>query len=327
MSLYTNNSKGAESEPWPSLPLAEWQDTYDTLHLWSQIVGKIALVQAPLINHWWHTTLRVTTRGLTTLPLPYGERVFQISFDFVDHQLRIEDGAGEKRVLALGPISVADFYDHLMGALASLGLGVRIWTTPVEVESLTPFPRDRQHASYDPEYANRFWRILVQTDRVFRQFRSRFIGKVSPVHFFWGSFDLAVTRFSGRRAPAYSGGAFHVGRWVMEEAYSHEQSSLGFWPGGGAVPYPAFYSYVVPQPVGFTDARVRPEGAYFNKDLGEFILPYDRARVLRDPAETLLAFAQSTYAAAADLGDWPRADLECADGAGARAGEPRANAG
>jgi hypothetical protein len=313
MSQERSDGQGTTFEAWPPLPLEEWKDTYYTLHMWTQIVGKIALAQAPMINHWWQAMLRVTSRGLTTLPLPHGERTFQIAFDFVHHRLRIESSDGGERSFALASLSVANFYREAMDSLAALGLEVHIWTTPVEVESRTPFEQDRQHASYDPEYARRFWQILVETDRVFREFRSRFVGKVSPVQFFWGSFDLAVTRFSGRRAPAYSGGAFSVGRWVMEEYYSHEQSSLGFWPGGGAVPYPAYYSYVVPQPAGFAEAGVRPAHAFHSKDLGEFILPYDDVRKAANPDDVLLEFAQSTYEAAADLGNWDREGLERGD--------------
>lgn len=295
---------------WPALPLAEWKDTYETLHLWTQIAGKIALAQAPMINHWWQASLRVTAGGLTTAPIPHEGRTFQLAFDLVDHQVLIEDSRGERRSIALRPVSVAAFYGEVMDSLASLGLAVHIWTTPVEVESLIPFERDHQHASYDPDYARRFWQILVETDRVFREFRSRFIGKVSPVQFFWGSFDLAVTRFSGRRAPAYTGGAYNVGRKVMEEAYSHEVSSLGFWPGGGAVPYPAFYSYATPEPAGFRGASVTPGGAFYSNDLGEFILPYDEVRKAENPGKVVLEFAQSSYEAAAEFGGWARMDLE-----------------
>lgn len=309
MSLEQGNDERAEKD-WPSLPLAEWQDTCDTLHMWTQVVGKIALAHAPWINHWWHAALRVTPRGLATVPLYHGERTFRIAFDLIHHQLLIEASDGQVRSLVLRPMTVADFYRELIDSLTSMGLGVRIWTRPVEVADPIPFEQDHRHASYDPEYAHRFWQILLRSDRVFRDFRSRFVGKVSPVQFFWGSFDLAVTRFSGRRAPAYSGGAFNVARWVMEEAYSRELSSVGFWPGGGAVPYPAYYSYVVPEPPGFAEAQVRPAGAFYSKDLGEFILPYDEVRTAASPDEVLLEFAQSTYEAAADLGRWDREGLE-----------------
>lgn len=295
---------------WPSLSFADWKDTYDTLHMWTQVVGKVALAQAPMINHWWETSLLVTARGMATPPLAHGRRVFQISFDFIDHELRVDVSDGSRRDIKLRPVSVADFYAEAMEALTSLGLGVKVWSVPVEAERPIPFGQDRQHASYDPEYARRFWQIILQSDRVFREFRSRFIGKVSPVQFFWGSFDLAVTRFSGRPAPAYSGGAFNVARRVMEEAYSHEVSSLGFWPGGGAVPYPVFYSYAAPAPADFAEAHVLPTSAFYSKELGEFILPYDYVRTAANPDEMILEFAQTTYEAAADLGSWDRKGLE-----------------
>lgn len=304
------DGRGAAAQVWPPLPLDEWKDTYATLHMWTQVVGKIALAQAPMMNHWWQVALQVTARGLTTLPLPHGQRVFQISFDFIDHQLRIQDSDGRQRSLALRPLSVADFFRELMDSLRSLGLGVRIWTTPVEVKKRIPFELNRGDASYDPEYAHRVWQILLETDRVFREFRSPFIGKASPVHFFWGGFDLAVTRFSGRKVPHYAGSAPNVARWVMEEAYSHEVSSLGFWPGGGAVPYPVFYSYAAPEPAGFRDAPVLPERACYSKDLGEFILAYDDVRKAENPDAVLLEFARSTYEAAARPGRWNRAALE-----------------
>lgn len=300
----------AAPNAWPALPLEGWKDSCDTLHLWTQVVGKIALAGAPRVNHWWQASLRVTARGLETLPLPHGDRTFQLAFDFVAHQLRIRCSDGGGGSVPLRPRSVAGFYGDVMDTLASMGLGVRIWTRPVEVADPIPFERDHQHASYDPEYAQRFWQILLQTDRVFGEFRSRFVGKSSPVQFFWGGFDLALTRFSGRGAPEYSGGALNVGRWVMEEAYSHELSSLGFWPGGGAVPYPVFYSYASPEPAGFAQAQVGPEGAFYNKELGEFILPYDEVRQAENPDEALLRFAESSYAAAAELGNWDRAALE-----------------
>ncbi len=295
---------------WPSLPLAEWQDTYATLHLWTQVVGKIRLAQAPLVNHWWQVPLYVTARGLTTSPMPYGARSFQIDFDFIDHQLVIADNDGRTERVALMPRSVADFHREVMARLAALGLAVKIWTMPVEIADAIPFDRDHAHASYDKEYANRFWRILVQSERLFTRFRARFLGKVSPVHFFWGSFDLAVTRFSGRTAPDFQGGAPNLGKWVMREAYSHEVSSCGFWPGGGAMPAPTFYSYAYPPPPGFAAAPVRPEGALWQAELGEFILPYDLVRQDAHPDACLLAFLDSTYAAAAELGRWDRAALE-----------------
>jgi Family of unknown function (DUF5996) len=295
---------------WPSLPLAEWRDTCATLHRWTQVVGKIRLAQAPMTNHWWQVPLYVTARGLTTSPIPHGTRVFQIDFDFVDHRLVIDGSDGRRAGFALVPCSVADFHRELMAQLAALGIAVKIWTMPVEIPDAIPFEQDRIHASYDRDHVNRFWRILAQCDRVFSLFRSRFVGKVSPVHFFWGSFDLAVTRFSGRTAPDHPGTAPNVGNWVMREAYSHEVSSCGFWPGGGAVTAPAFYSYAYPQPPGFAAAAIRPAGARWQNDLGEFVLPYDLARQAEDVDEAILDFLESTYAAAADLGQWDRTALE-----------------
>ena len=290
---------------WPALPLQEWQDTCDTLHMWTQVVGKIWLAQAPLINHWWEVPLYVTCRGLTTSPIPCGERTFQIDFDFIDHRLTIRTTDGATESLALQPRSVADFHAAVMERMRALGLPVRIWTTPVEVAKPIPFEADRQHAAYKADHANRFWRILVQADRVFTAFRARFIGKASPVHFFWGSFDLAVTRFSGRPAPAQPGADR-----ITREAYSHEVSSCGFWPGGDGIDKPAFYSYAFPQPDGFAEAPVRPAAAFYDKGLGQFILPYDDVRQAESPDETLLAFLQSTYEAAANLAHWDRAALE-----------------
>jgi hypothetical protein len=295
---------------WCCLPLAEWQDTCATLHRWTQVVGKIRLAQAPMTNHWWQVPLYVTARGLTTSPIPHGRRVFQIDFDFVDHRLVIATSDGMTTSLPLAPRSVAEFYRELMAQLAALDIFVTIWTMPVEIPDAIPFEQDHVHASYDKEYANRFWRILAQCDRVLTVFRSRFVGKVSPVHFFWGSFDLAVTRFSGRRAPDHPGTAPHLGNWVMREAYSHEVSSCGFWPGGGSVTGPAFYSYAYPQPSSFADAAVRPSGAYWSKELGEFVLPYDAIRQENAVDNRLLEFLESTYAAAADLAQWDRAALE-----------------
>jgi hypothetical protein len=298
------------AEAWPSLPLAEWQESYATLQLWTQVVGKIRLALAPRVNHWWQVPLYVTARGLTTSPIPFGARVFQIDFDFIDHRLVIACSDGMTASLALAPCSVADFYHELMAQLAALGIAVKIWTMPVEIAGAVPFETDRAHASYDKDYVNRFWRILVQSERVFNRFRSRFIGKVSPVHFFWGSFDLAVTRFSSRSAPEFMGSSPNLGSWVMREAYSHEVSSCGFWPGGGPVTGPAFYSYAYPQPPGFAAAAVRPSAALWQKELGEFILPYDAVRQAKAPDDLLLEFLESTYAAAADLAKWDRAALE-----------------
>ena len=304
------SKSSVKTEAWPSLPLEEWKDTYATLHMWTQIVGKIRFAQTPWINHSWHVTLYVTSRGLTTSPIPYGEKTFEIDFDFIDHRLVIETSGGDVRFIELRPRSVADFYSEVMSTLRDLGLDIRIHTLPNEVADPVPFEKDGQHASYDPDYANRFWRILVQTDRVFKEFRARFIGKCSPVHFFWGSFDMAVTRFSGRTAPPHPGGVPHLPDVVAREAYSHEVSSCGFWPGGGPVPYPVFYSYAYPAPEGFKDAPVKPSGAFYSTDLGEFILPYDEVRKAGQPDEMLLDFLQSTYEAAANLAKWDRHALE-----------------
>ena len=304
------SKSSVKTEAWPSLPLEEWKDTYATLHMWTQIVGKIRFAQTPWINHSWHVTLYVTSRGLTTSPIPYGEKTFEIDFDFIDHRLVIETSGGDVRFIELRPRSVADFYSEVMSTLRDLGLDIRIHTLPNEVADPVPFEKDEQHASYDPDYANRFWRILVQTDRVFKEFRARFIGKCSPVHFFWGSFDMAVTRFSGRTAPPHPGGVPHLPDVVAREAYSHEVSSCGFWPGGGPVPYPVFYSYAYPAPEGFKDAPVKPSGAFYSTDLGEFLLPYDEVRKAGQPDEMLLDFLQSTYEAAANLAKWDRHALE-----------------
>ena len=296
-------------EQWPSLPLAEWDDTRATLHLWTQIIGKIRLARAPLINHWWQVPLYVTSRGLTTSPIPDGRRSFQIDLDFIDHTLRIHTSAGTAAGFPLVPCSVAEFYREIMGRLRDLGIEVRIWTMPVELEDPIPFEDDRAHASYDAGHARRFWQALVLTDQVFTAFRARFLGKVSPVHFFWGSFDLAVTRFSGRLAPAHPG-APNVADFVTREAYSHECSSCGFWPGGPGMPEAAFYAYAYPAPKGFKDASVRPEAATFGEGLGEFLLPYEGVRASKNSEGDLLDFLQSTYEAAAGLGRWDRVALE-----------------
>jgi Family of unknown function (DUF5996) len=297
-------------DPWPSLPLESWPDTYATLHMWTQIVGKIRLARTPWMNHSWHVTLYVTARGLTTSPIPDGNRTFQIDFDFVEHRLVVLTSDGGTRTLALRPRSVADLYRELFAALGALGIDVHIHTTPNEVADAIPFDQDETHAAYDAEYANRFWRILVQADRVLKAFRARFIGKASPVHFFWGSFDLAVTRFSGRTAPPHPGGVPHFPDWVAREAYSHEVASAGFWPGGGPMPRPVFYAYAYPEPEGFSRAAVRPAGAVYDQTLHEFVLPYDDVRSAPSPDAALLEFLESTYAAAADLGRWDRAALE-----------------
>jgi len=296
---------------WPALPYDSWKETYATLHLWTQIVGKIKLAQMPWINHSWHVTFYLTARGLTTLSIPHRARSFQIDFDFIDHQLRIENSDGARRVLPLRPQPVADFYHAVLAALDELGLPMKIHPMPCEIPDAIPFDQDRVHASYDPEYANRCWRVMTQTQRVLQQFRARYCGKCSPVHFFWGSFDLAVTRFSGRRAPPHPGGVPHLSDRVAREAYSHEVSSCGFWPGGAALPSPVFYAYAYPEPAGFASAKVRPGAAFYHADLREFVLPYDEVRQAQSPDEMLLDFCQSTYEATAELGNWKRAELEC----------------
>ncbi len=297
-------------DAWPSLPLNDWKDTCTTLHMLTQIVGKIRLMLSPHINHWWQVTLYVTARGLTTSAIPYQQRTFEIDFDFIDHQLVVQTSDGAVRTLPLGGRSVADFYRELMAVLHSLDIDVNIWTTPVEVPERIPFEEDDQHASYDAEYAARCWRIMAQTDRILKHFRSGFVGKCSPVHFFWGAFDMAVTRFSGRRAPEHPGGVPAIADFVVREAYSHEVSSCGFWPGGGAIPEPAFYAYAYPEPMGFKEAPIRTKEAYYSTEMSEFILPYEVVRGSEQPDEMLLAFLQSTYEAAANLGKWDRASLE-----------------
>jgi hypothetical protein len=300
--------------PWPELPTAAWRESYATLHLWTQIVGKIRLARAPWLNHSWHVTLYVTARGLTTSPIPDGVRTFQIDFDLIDHLVRISTSDGATRQFALAGQSVASFYAAIMAALAELGIHIVIDEMPNELPEPIRFSQDHQHASYDPDAVRRFFQILVNADRVFRQFRTGFLGKASPVHFFWGSFDLAVTRFSGRRAPRHPGGVPHLPDDVACEAYSHEESSAGFWPGSGAIDYPAFYSYSYPEPAGFRTTRVRPDAAFFNEALGEFILPYDAVRTAAQPEQALLEFLQSTYEAAANAAKWDRDALECALG-------------
>lgn len=297
-------------ETWPSLPLEAWAETYSTLHMWMQIVGKIRLAQSPWTNHSWHVPLYVTARGLTTSPIPCGSSTFEIDFDFVDHQLIVQTGDGRSAYVALVPQSTAAFYTRLMEKMGKLGLRVDIHRMPNEVPEPISFDQDAVHCAYDAEYVNRFWRILVQADRVFKEFRSRFVGKCSPVHFFWGGPDLAVTRFSGRRAPQHPGGIPHLPDWITREAYSHEVSSCGFWPGGGAILYPAFYSYAYPQPAGFAAASARPDAAFYSSELGEFILPYEAVRQADSPDGVLLEFLQTTYEAAADLAKWDRASLE-----------------
>jgi len=299
---------------WPELPTAAWRETYETLHLWTQIVGKIRLARAPWLNHSWHVALYVTARGLTTSPIPDGARTFQIDLDFIDHALRISTSDGATRQFALAGQSVASFYAAIMTDLADLGIHVAIDEVPNELPEPVRFSQDNRHASYDPAAVRRFFQILANTDRVFKQFRTGFLGKASPVHFFWGSFDLAVTRFSGRRAPRHPGGVPHLSDQVACEAYSHEESSAGFWPGSGGIDYPAFYSYAYPEPAGFRAAAVRPQAAFFSEALGEFILPYDAVRTAVEPDRALLDFLQSTYEAAANAADWDRDALECALG-------------
>ena len=289
----------------PALPLAEWQETCDTLHMWTQVVGKIRLALTPLVNHWWNVTLYVTARGLTTSPIPHGNGTFEIDFDLLDHNLLVRTSDGATKWMPLLPRAVADFHAELMAILRELGIVVRLYETPVEFPDPIPFPVDRRHAAYDREYANRFWRILVWVDAVLKEFRGRFLGKCSPVHFFWGSFDLAVSRFSGRRAPERPGTDA-----MTREAYSHEVISAGFWPGGGDVTAPAFYCYAAPAPAGLEAQRVRPEAAVYDTKLGEFILPYDAVRAAASPRAALLEFLQSTYEAGATLARWDRAALE-----------------
>ena len=290
---------------WPTLPLKEWRDTYATLHMWTQIVGKIRLALNPRINHWWEVPLYVSAVGLTTSAIPYQGEAFEVEFDFIRHQLVIRTSQNQEKRIALAPRSVADFYHEFMTALKSLGVEVRIWPMPVEIANPIRFDKDTQHASYDAEYANRLWRILVIIERIFLEFRARFIGKCSPVHFFWGSFDLAVTRFSGRRAPERPGADS-----ITREAYSHEVISAGWWPGGGEILDPAFYVYAAPEPSGFAEAKVRPAQAFYHPQMREFLLMYDDARKAASPSASLMDFLQSTYDAGADLGNWNRAELE-----------------
>jgi hypothetical protein len=290
---------------WPDLPLDAWRDTYATLHMWTQIVGKVRLALSPRINHWWQVPLYVNSRGLTTSTIPYGDGVFEVQFDFIDHELIVKTSWASSKTLALKPRSVADFYAEFMSSLRLLGIEVKIWTMPCEVPNPIPCDRDTQHASYDPEYVHRFWRILILCDNVFTEFRARFIGKDSPVHFFWGSFDLAVTRFSGRRAPERPDADS-----ITREAYSHEVISVGFWPGGGEIKGPAFYAYAAPEPPGFAEQPVQPAAAFYHPQLHEFLLMYDDVRQSASPREALLSFLQSTYEAGAKLAHWDRKELE-----------------
>ena len=307
---------------WPELPYTAWKDTYASLHLWTQIVGKIRLAQTPWVNHSWHVTLYVSPRGLTTSSIPYGQQSFELEFDFLKHVLRASTDDGSFREVPLVPRTVAEFYADLMQALAELGIAVRIYEMPNEIPDPIRFREDHTHASYDPEYAQRFWRILLQVDRVLHDFRTAFIGKCSPVHFFWGSFDLAVTRFSGRRAPLHPGGVPFLPDRVTQEAYSHEVSSAGFWPGTkGILEEPAFYSYAYPEPPGFSSAAVQPPQAYYHETFSEYVLPYDAVRTAKDPDRVLMSFLTSTYGAGAGNGKWDRKALETPIGV---PGKPRA---
>jgi hypothetical protein len=302
-------ANSTNTEIWPALPFSEWKETAKTLHMWTQVVGKVRLALSPWTNHSWHVTLYLTARGLTTSPIPFRDRVFEIRFDFVSHELRLLTNDGGLRTIPLRAQTVAQFYRAVIDALRDLGIEVQINTTPNEVDPAIPFEQNETDSAYDPEYANRFWRVLLQSDRVFKEFRAEFCGKCSPVHFFWGSFDLAVTRFSGRRAPQHPGGVPHLPDAVTREAYSHEVSSLGFWPGNEMMPDPIFYSYAYPAPPGFAEAKVQPAFATYNPQLKEFVLSYDQMRQAESPDAALLEFARSTYDAASTLGNWDRAAL------------------
>jgi hypothetical protein len=302
MAVHAHNTN---QSPWPDLPLAAWQHTYATLHMWTQIVGKVRLALSPRVNHWWEVPLYVNAHGLTTSAISYGEGIFEVQFDFIDHTLDIQTNWGASKALPLKPQSVADFYVAFMSALRSLGIDVKIWTMPCEMPNPVRFERDTQHASYDPEYAHRFWRILILCGDIFKEFRAGFVGKNSPVHFFWGSFDLAVTRFSGRRAPERPGADS-----ITREAYSHEVISAGFWPGGGDIKDAAFYAYAAPEPSGFGQQKVKPAEAFYHPQMKEFLLMYDDVRRSASPRQALLDFLQSTYEAGANLAHWNRKELE-----------------
>jgi hypothetical protein len=299
------------SDPWPALPYAAWKETRETLHLWTQVAGKVRLSLTPWLNHSWHVALYVTARGLSTGPIAIGGRTLELEFDFIDHVLWLRTSDGHFRQLMLKPVSVAEFYADTMVALGELGLAVCINEMPNEIPGAVRFSEDRVHGSYDRDAVARFHRVLLSANAVFSHFRTGFLGKASPVHFFWGSFDLAVTRFSGRRAPPHPGGVPNLPDAVAREAYSHEVSSAGFWPGGGGFDEAAFYSYAYPAPAGFPAAKVEPDAAFFSKELGEFILPYEAVRTARQPERALMEFLQSTYAAAADMAKWERSALEC----------------
>jgi hypothetical protein len=292
-------------DAWPPLPLKEWEPTRATLHMWTQMAGKIRLALTPLVNHYWSVTLYVNSRGLTTSPIPYGDESFEMQFDFIDHKLVIAKCNGETRSIELGPKSVANFYVELMAALRAMGIEVKIWPMPVEIANPIRFDQDRVHASYDREYVSRFWRVLLSVDETLKEFRTEFIGKVSPVHFFWGSFDLCVTRFSGRRAPERPGADK-----VTKESYSHEVISVGFWPGNGEGTDAVFYAYSAPQPAGFPEAKVLPSSAFYDPKMAEYFLSYQQVRNAASPRQALLDFARSTYVAGATLGNWDRPALE-----------------
>jgi Family of unknown function (DUF5996) len=298
-------SGASDSEALPALPFDSWKDTLGTLHMWTQIVGKVRLKLCPLVNHWWNVPFYVTARGMTTSAMPYQQRDIEVRFDFIEHKLTIESSEGRVVTLALTAESVAEFYKKFMAALGELGVTVHIWTLPREVPNPTPFEKDNVHAAYDPQAVRKFWRILVFVDQILKEFRAGFQGKASPVHFFWGSFDLAVTRFSGRVAPERPGADS-----VTREAYSHEVSSAGFWPGGGEIKGPAFYSYAAPEPRGFATQRVQPDAAFYHPQLKEFLLMYDDVRAVASPKSALMEFLHSTYEAAADCGKWDRRALE-----------------
>ena len=302
-------SNNAVENDLPALPFDTWKDTLATLHMWTQVVGKVRLKLCPLVNHFWNVAFYLTARGLTSSAMPYQRGAiwgtFEVQFDFIDHQLSIESSQGRRVEIALKAESVAEFYKTFMAALAELGVIVKIWTTPCEIPDPIPFEQDQIHAAYDPDAVSKFWRVLVWADQVFKEFRAGFLGKVSPVHFFWGSFDLAVTRFSGRRAPERPGADS-----ITREAYSHEVSSAGFWPGGGDIQGPAFYSYAAPEPSGFAEHKIRPQQAFYHPQLKEFLLMYDDVRTAASPKTALMEFLQSTYEAAAELGSWDRKSLE-----------------
>ena len=305
MTLEAMRSGASDTDVLPALPLESWRETFATLHMWTQIVGKVRLKLCPLVNQWWNVPFYVTARGMTTSAMPYQRRAIEVQFDFIEHKLTIESSEGRVVTMVLVAESVAEFYRKFMAALGELSVNVHIWTMPCEVPNPTPFEQDNVHAAYDPQAAHKFWRILVWVDQILKEFRAGFQGKASPVHFFWGSFDLAVTRFSGRVAPERPGADS-----ITREAYSHEVSSAGFWPGGGDIKGPAFYSYAAPEPPGFAVQRVRPEAAFYHPELKEFLLMYDDVRAAASPKAALMEFLQSTYDAAADCGKWDRKALE-----------------